>query len=242
MIVGHHIHSYLSDLNYWSHRATECMASQGSAPGEGADGYDAASILGNIRYRRILSILLERSEPVSSRELGVQIAAAERTVPPSTVSETACKSVQTALAHQYLPKLQRVGWVDRTPNGLTATTPQPIPTDAVPLPSFHDPEHPHWEPISALLSRPYRIVLVALLADRQQPLSLSQLAAQFRECEPPSWVRSLPGTKQLRVRLYHVDLPKLADVGLLAFDTAAQTVTHTALTSDIVTRPASVLD
>jgi len=46
----------------------------------------------------------------------------------------------------------------------------------------------------------------------------------------------LPTRQQLCTRLYHVDLPKLADVGLVEFDIPAQTVARTSLTGDIVDR------
>lgn len=218
------------------------MPNQGGLFSGGADGYDGASILGDSRYRRILSILLERSQPMSSRDLSVQIAAQEAGVPPAEIPEATRESVRTALAHQYLPKLQGVGWVDRTPAGLTGTAPQLTQPDALSLPPLDEPEHPHWDPLSTLLSRPYRIVLVAFLADQHRPLSLAQLATHLREYEQLSWVSSLPDGQHLHTQLYHVDVPKLADVGLLAFDSAAQTVTHTALTSDIVEQPASILE
>jgi hypothetical protein len=218
------------------------MVSQGGLSGGGADGYDVASILGDSRSRRILSILLDRAEPMSSRELSVHIAAQEAGVPPAAVSEAEYGPVLTALEHRHLPKLERVGWVDHGPLGLTAMELHVAPTDALSMPSLREPEHPHWEPISALLSHPYRIVLLALLAERQQSASLATFAAQLRECEHLPWVDSLPDQQQLRARLYHVDVPKLADIGLLAFDTAEQTITHTALTSDIVEHPASILE
>jgi len=210
------------------------MASQGGIPGAGADGYDAASILGDIRYRRILSILLERSQPMSSRELSVQIAAREADALPATIPETESESVRMELEHRYLPKLERVGWVDRTPNGLTATVPRPAPENVLSLPTLREPEHPHWEPISALLARPYRIAVAALLANRQRPLPLEQLAEQLRESEQGSWEYSLPTRQRLSLRLYHVDLPKLEDAGLVEFDIAEQTVARTSLTTTII--------
>lgn len=210
------------------------MASQGGIPGAGANGYDVASILGDIRYRRILSILLDRSRPVPSRELSVQVAAQEADVPPSAVPETERESVRTELEHRYLPKLERVGWVDRAPDGLTATVLRPAPPDVLSLPTLHEPEHPHWEPISTLLARPCRISVVTFLANRQQPLPLEQLAERLRECEQRPWESSLPTQQQLCTRLYHVDLPKLEDAGLVEFDIPARTVARTPLTSDII--------
>ncbi|MBX0286286.1 hypothetical protein EGH22_08105 [Halomicroarcula sp. F28] len=207
------------------------MASQGGIPGAGANGYDAASILGDVRYRRILAILLDRFQPVPSRELSVQVAAREADIPPSEVPETECESVRMELEHRYLSKLERVGWVDRTPDGLTATAPRPAPRDVLSLPSLREPEHPHWDPVSTLLARPYRIAVAALLADRQQPLALAQLAEQLREHEQEY---SLPARQRLRLQLYHVDLPKLADADLVEFDSAEQTVARTSLTSDII--------
>lgn len=210
------------------------MASQGGTPGAGANGYDAASILGDIRYRRILSILLEQSRPLPSRELSVQVAAQEADVPPSDIPEAERKSVRTELEHRYLPKLERVGWVDRGPEGLTVTALRPEPMDVLSPPPIGEPDHPHWEPISTVLARPYRIPVVAFLASRDQAVPLEQLAEQLHEYEQESREYSLPARQQLRTRLYHVDLPKLADVGLVEFDIGAQTVARTSLTSDIV--------
>lgn len=210
------------------------MTSQGGMPGTWANGDDAASILGDIRYRRILSILLERPQPVPCRELCVQLAAREADLPPGEIPATECESVRLQLEHRYLPKLERVGWVDRTPDGLTATEIRPVPTDALSLPALRDPDHPHWEPISTVLARPYRIPAVALLIDRQQPLALAQLAEQLREFEQGSWEYSLPPRERLGLQLYHVDLPTLAEVGLVEFDSAERTVARTSLTDEII--------
>ena len=210
------------------------MASQGGMPGAEANAYDVASILGDIRYRRILSILLDRSQPVPSRELSVQLAAWETDVPPAEVPDTKRESVRTELEHRYLPKLERVGWVGCTPDGLTATAPRPAPATVLSLPPLHEPAHPHWEPISTLLERPCRIPVTALLADRAQPVPLEQLAEGLCEYEPGSWEHSLPARQQLCTQLYHVDLPKLAAVGLVEFDSAERTVARTPLLSDIV--------
>jgi len=210
------------------------MASQGGIPDAGTDDYDVASILGDVRYRRILAILLERFEPVPSRELSVQLAAQAADVPPAEIPATERDSVRTELEHRYLSKLERVGWVDRTPDGLTATAPRPDPTGMLSLPPLSEPDHPHWEPISTVLARPYRIAVATLLADRQQPLSLEQLAEQLHEYEQEFREYSLPARRRLRMQLYHVDLPKLSDVGLVEFDTAERTVARTSLTSDII--------
>jgi len=210
------------------------MASQGGIPGAGANGYDVASILGDIRYRRILSILLERSQPMPSRELSVQVAAQEADVSPAEIPAPERESVRTELEHRYLPKLERVGWVDGGPDGLTATVFRPAPADVLSLPALHEPEHPHWDPISTVLARPYRIAVVALLANQPQPLPLEQLAERLRAYEQGSWEDALPTRQKLCIQLYHVDLPKLADAGLVEFDIAAQTVARTSLTSDII--------
>lgn len=208
------------------------MTSQGGTPSVGSSGSDVALVLGELRYRRILSILLDRSQPMSRRELSAQIAAQEADVPPPAISETESKSVRIALEHRHLPKLQRLGLVDRTPDGLTATAPRPAPAEALSLPPVHEPEHPHWEPVSALLARPYRIAVATLLVDRQQPLPLAQLAEQLPEKAQEFCEDSLP--PRLCTQLYHVDLPKLADTGLVEFDTEEQTVARTSLMTEII--------
>lgn len=203
-------------------------------PGTGANSYDAASILGDIRYRRILSILLERSRPMPPQELGTQLAARAAAVPPSETPESVSESVRIDLRHRCLPKLRRVGWVERRSDGLTATPSRLTTTEGLSLPPLQDPEHPHWEPVSTLLARPYRIAVTERLADCEQSLPLARLVDQLQEYARPSRADELPERQQLRTRLYHVDLPELAAAGLVTFDAAERTVGRTALTDEIV--------
>lgn len=203
-------------------------------PGTGANSYDAASILGDIRYRRILSILLERSRPMPPHELGTQLAARAAAVSPSEVPESASESVRIDLRHRCLPKLQQVGWVERRSDGLTATPPRSAPTERLSLPPLADPEHPLWEPVSAVLARPSRIAVLAALADCERSLRLARLVERLHEDEQLSRGHTLPARPALRTRLYHVDLPKLAAVGLVTFDAADRTVARTALTRDLL--------
>jgi len=210
------------------------MVSQGGRPGRWRSGCDAASILGELRYRRLLSILLERSQPVPVRELSVQLAAREADVTPAAVSDAEYEAVLTALEHRYLPKLEQVGWVDRGPAGLTATEPGPTETATVSIPTLQNPEHPHWEPISVVLEHSRRLAVVERIADRKQPLTVTQLAEGLREHEHPSWDSPMPAPQQLRVSLYHTDLPKLSAVDLVEFDATEQTAAPTSLTTAIL--------
>jgi hypothetical protein len=78
--------------------------------------------------------------------------------------------------------------------------------------------------VSVLLARPYRQDLASLLADRDRRATVDELATELSARAPP--VR-LPDDRRLAVALYHADLPKLASVGVVDFDSDERTAVRT---------------
>jgi len=210
------------------------MVTNSGPPDSRRDGDVVAWVLGELRYRRLLSMLLEGPEPMPVRELAARLAARETDTGATAVADVDSGSVMQDLQHRCLPKLESVGWVSREPAGLVLTEPLPIETDELSVPDLGTPDHPHWEPISAVLGSPLRRTVVGFLADQQYPVTVERIARHLRACE--HCAREAPTTddRRLRTRLHHVALPKLESVGLVDYDTADPSVYGTPLLAELV--------
>jgi hypothetical protein len=187
-------------------------------PPRGGDGVTRASILGAPRQRRILSILREHSRPTTVDELGVRLAADA----PSDATEAELEPIRADLRHRCLPKLESAGWIERCPEGYRLDEPLPLGTERLSLPPLEEPEHPSWEVASVLLARPYRQDILSIVGDRRDPLTVTELATELRGCGAFS-----ADERNLAINLHHVDLPTLADLGVLEYDRDDRTVERT---------------
>ncbi|PSP95860.1 hypothetical protein BRC91_00760 [Halobacteriales archaeon QS_4_62_28] len=203
------------------------MSRQPETPTRGGDDCVKSSILGDLRQRRILSILADQSTPTPVRELGVRLAARETGIAPSEIPESEYQSVRTDLEHRCLLKLESVGWLERYPEGIVATEPFPTETAKLSLPDVRDPEAIHWDQISVLLGCPRRQEVVSLLADQQHRITVNELAGELRNRNHSSRTTYSQADKGSLVTLHHVDLPKLAAVELLSYDAEEKTITRT---------------
>lgn len=202
----------------------------------GADRLERSSILGDERQRRVLSVLLDRSRPVTVHVLGVRVAAQEAGIEPSETARVDHGSVRADLRHRCLPKLEAVGWIERHPEGVVADEPiRPAP-EGLSFPDLRDPEHPAWAAASALLARPRRQDLVSVVADRPPRVTLDELARELR-ARGPRWRTGIRDEGTTRGTLHHVDLPKLAEVGLVEYDADEGTVAPTSRLTGFVDRP-----
>ncbi|MFB6301542.1 MAG: hypothetical protein ABEH78_01575 [Haloferacaceae archaeon] len=192
---------------------------------------EESSILGDPRQRRTLSILLDRSEPITVHELGVRIAAREADVAPSDATEADSQSIRKDLYHRCLPKLQAVGWIERRSGGIIADEPLHLENGTLSLPDLREPEHPAWEAISVLLARPYRQDLASIIAERCPRIALEELTTELLTRGRVRWTRS---EDALSSRLHHVDLPKLAEVGVVEYDAGDNVVACTSRLTSLV--------
>lgn len=190
------------------------MDSEPRRPGS-EDGPGSLS-LRDPRQRRILSILADRSGPMSVPELCTRLAASERDVDRSAVSGSEAERIRLDLDHRCLPKLEEVGLVERRPDGVVAGRPPSVESGCLSVPDIGDPEHPDWDAVGVVLARPYRETLVSALVGRDGGVTLDELARRLRRTRSQA---SLPGDgESVRLALHHVDLPQLASVGLVEYD------------------------
>ncbi|MFB6196408.1 MAG: hypothetical protein ABEI80_09565 [Haloplanus sp.] len=196
-----------------------------SLSGGGAD-LERSLILGDPRQRRLLSILLDRGRPIPAHELSGQLAARETDTPRSDVTEADHRPIRADLRHRCLPQLEAVGWIERRPEGIVVDEPISVETGNLTLPGLRAPEHPTWDAVSVLLERLYRQDIVVIVADRRR-VTVAELVSALRARERASAGPLPDDDRTLRVALHHVDLPKLADVGLLEYDPDEKTAAGT---------------
>lgn len=180
------------------------------------------------RRRRLLALLLDRTDPVDEEELAVHLAAAEHGTSLLRVDETTVEPIRSDLQHVQFPVLEDANLVVRDANAGTVTT-----TDH---PALQDPKLRHivetevddWDAVlECLASRRRRIVLSVLVA-REPPVGRTTLmsAVAAREQDGPVDPGEVEPTRNLRVDLHHVHLPKLADAGLIDYDPDAGTAAY----------------
>lgn len=206
------------------------MCSEASSPQGGDPFLELSSILDDARQRRILSILCDRSEPISDRELGFELAARKTGTEPADVSETDLGPVRIDLQHRCLPKLDAVGWIERHPDGIVAAESLPFGDEDSPLPDLQPSDERFWEAVGALLAHPHRQDLVSIIADRRSALTVEELASELGEYDRSS-EQGARREDELGVlgRLHHLDLPRLAEAGLIEYDPDERTVVRTRL-------------
>lgn len=195
--------------------------------GDTPDSQLISTILSDVRQRRILSILADQASPLTERDLAVQLASHELDQPPSKTSESDRRTREIALHHQKLPKLAAAGLIERIPAGVSLVPWFPIDVDAydVPVPPANDPEDPAWDLMAAVVKRPYRQHVVSLVAEATDPIPLDVLASELAENDQFQIDSGASAYDRVTVRLHHVDLPKLEELGVLDYDHRERTVT-----------------
>lgn len=204
------------------------MNGNGSLLSGGGNDYGVSSILADTRQRRLLFILLDRSHPMTERELSVQLTAKETGKEPAEVAEEEHKPIKLDLYHRCLPKLEAVGWIERCSKGVTTTDSLSAWNEDRSGPGLQNPDHPLWEAISVLFACPRRKELVSIVAGQPHNLSPEELATELEGSGPGSRTDERPESEPTFLStLHHLDLPKLADVGLIEYDHDEKTVTRT---------------
>lgn len=182
-----------------------------------------SSILADERSRRLLHCL--QDGPLTVRDLAVDLAAADLNRARAAISDGERQRYRGLLQHSYLPRLTDAGLLSHSADGLVSPAPAPLDRFRVQFPGLDDPDHPSWPAAAAVVCRRHRYPLLAMVAEAGDALPVTRLAERLAETDDP---------RSLAVALHHVDLPKLASLGLLSYDTAAKTVTSTAATETVL--------
>ncbi|WP_436934522.1 DUF7344 domain-containing protein [Halovenus marina] len=207
------------------------MSNRQLASGEGTP-LDQSSVLADPRKRQIIALLLDLSRPIPVRDLAVELAGQEAEPEPSDLSDAAIRSVQIDLMHRCVPKLDATGWVGLTPDGIVAAEPPPIRDVKSLRTDLRNRDQTFWQAIGTVVAVPRRSKLAALIARQTATSTIDDLEAKLRS-DPEFWEPSKSSTS-LRQTLHHVDLPQLAEAGLITYDADRHTVTRRRRLSSVV--------
>lgn len=196
------------------------------------DRQQLSSILADRRSRRLLYCL--QDGPATTRDLAVALAAAERDCARAAVTDRDRRRYRRSLQHNYLPRLTDAGLLSQSPDGLVRYVSTALGRFEVRFPSLDEPDHPLWPATAAVLGRAYRYPLVTQVARAEDAVSLSRLAEGLVESDSAAVEETVGDSRSLAVALYHVDLPKLASVDLLRYDSAARTAASTPATETVL--------
>lgn len=175
--------------------------------------------------RAVLDALCESRER-TLEELADHVVAERRGVEPAAVPSEARDGARVGLYHNHLQQLSESGLVDLDQAG-DATRVTLAPTvEEVRVRDLIDAGEGRWETLGVLLGDPRRERVASLLASADDAaLSLGDLARAIAALErgeagaPPE-----TAVESTRVSLHHVHLPKLSNVGVVAYDAEAAEV------------------
>lgn len=190
------------------------------------DGVHPSSVITDPRQRRILSLLLDASGPVAVDELATRLAANEDETPDSRL--------RIDLHHRCLPKLEEIGWIEWDGSDGVTVESLPFGTETAPLPPLAALDDQSWRAIGVLLGCPRRRELLSTIVEHGHQLTVDELTAALADRSHTAWDEYEEAT--IHVMLYHIDLPKLADVGLIEYDPDEQWITRTRLLMTLAER------
>lgn len=220
------------------------MSSDARGVPQGIDSYEAATALADPRNRRVLSVLLERSHPLTTRDLGVLLGAAVCGTSPARIPADVLRRIRTDLHHRSLPALEDAGLIDRFPEGAVLADEGVRELENEGLPALDGDEEQFWKAVAAILARPRRQELLSVVAG-DGPLSLEELSTRVAARETDGWPSataeddstvadaSTTTDSWSAQTLHHVDLPRLASIGVLRYDPAENTVAPTAVLASL---------
>lgn len=174
--------------------------------------------------RRIVRILGERTGPVSEEELAERLAAMDSESNSEGTASDGVESLRIRLYHVHLPKLSDSGFVDWDIEERAAAA-----TDR-PISAAREPEEPiptaGRGSAAPALADDRRREIVAVVEAGDGPVALDDLAREL--ASTGAYGRPAPRlVEDLRIRLHHQYLPKLAAAGLVEYDLDDATVVST---------------
>lgn len=129
--------------------------------------------------------------------------------------EPSREAVTTSLYHTHLYPLAEAGLIEHDGDSTVALSPSVDPELVTELTRAGEGE---WASLKVLLSEERRQRVVATLSSSDGSMSLTRLAETVAAIEGPTSEGPRATIESVRVALHHVDLPKLADVGVVTHD------------------------
>jgi hypothetical protein len=179
------------------------------------------------RRRSVLKLLIDEDATQSERDLATAVTAMERNIPVADVPSEATRSVHLDLRHAHLPVLADCGFVTIEPNERRVT-----PTDHI---AFTDPrfrqvlalEGERVDTVIAGLANKRRRLLLAILRDRQEPISHTALVRRIIQRERGESERANAVVDDIDLALKHTHLPLLGNADIIEYDREADRIAYT---------------
>jgi len=172
------------------------------------------------RRRHVVSILAGHG-PVTEHDLATHVVARERGVALLEVTEADHQQASISLYHVHLPKLTAAGLVERDGDGeIALSDPRLVrhPAVAAVLERHGSSPTDDLDDLLSALADPRRRRLLGILRGRETPLSPRDLAEALAEEREETDPRGRADAESILIDLGHVQLPALAEAGLVAFD------------------------
>lgn len=177
--------------------------------------------LADTRRRILLALLQEQQRPISVCELAAEIAARESDERVEDVDEEHRRRVLTDLHHNQLPRLTQTNLVlhDRDRRSVSIAARSLFEHDVAEIIRSCERGEPADDIVFECLADRRRRQIVAVLDETDQSMPLSSLAGKVADQLDETDETSI---ERVQTSLYHVDLPKLADAGLVDYDADRQ--------------------
>lgn len=183
-------------------------------------------VLTNAKRREILEVL-EGLAPTTERELAVELAATAQGDPAKGASNEEVEAIHVGLRHVHLPKLDDVGLVAwDEDDGTVRETEHPVLDDRQ-FERLVGIAGGEGDDVLAAVESERRRTTLAVLESRDGSLSRGELAREVAARETDG-EPSTEAVNELRILLYHVHLPKLADTGLIEYNDETGSVAYRA--------------
>ena len=180
---------------------------------------DAFQVLAMPRRVAVLAALSEAETPISDDELARWVAAKEGGKSPDDVTASERQTVRLSLRHYHLPALSTHGLVEWRSAGDEVDLGTEVSAERV-LGLLRGRSLTAASRLFDILAQPRRRLVLAVLSEHDEPISVDELARLVVAEERASAPETVPETdvSRIRVSLHHSHLPVLSAMGVLEYD------------------------
>lgn len=165
--------------------------------------------------RAVLAVLDEHGGSLEMDELAAAVASNATGVDPEAVPAAQRRRRRVTLHHDTIPRLASLGLVEYRPDTETVELGDTSLLDSLGV-ELAAPGDDRWAALATIFGGRRRRTILAVLADGPEP-AVPALAEAIvaREADVPRPKLAAAQVRETEIGLHHVDLPKLAAVGLV---------------------------
>lgn len=191
---------------------------------------DVFELLSNRRRRNLLTIVGERADGLTTQDLATLLVSQETDQPLHEVSDEQRSAMLTSLQHSHLPRLQSWSLVAVADDGTITLSESAAPTadstdhELLSAALALEADETVIETTFEALASEKRLTVIGALRDAGE-LSAPALVEQVTQ-------RDESTAEDTRIALHHRHLPKLADLGIIEYDSERGRVSYEGLPLD----------